>query len=152
MSEDRIGSSSERDDAKPGGSDAAPVDHRAGRLEIVATAISALLVAGILSVLTWDAVHPNAPPAFATHPGPVVSANGSYRVPVSVRNSGDDAAKAVVVHLELLASDSVLAESDLTIDWLPGNTSKELVGLFARPASAPTPTGVRAEVRGYATP
>lgn len=152
MSEERGESNCDRDDAIPGESDPATADHRAGPLEIVATALSALLVAGILSVLIWDAFHPNAPPAFDTQPGRVAITNGSYRVPVSVRNSGDDAAKAVVVHLQLVASDSVLAESDLTIDWLPGNTSKELVGLFARPASAPMPTGVRAEVRGYVTP
>jgi uncharacterized protein (TIGR02588 family) len=152
MSEDRGESRSERDAAKPDEGDPATADHRAGPLELVATALSALLVAGILGVLIWDAFHPNAPPAFTTKPGRVAIANGSYRVPVNVRNSGDDAAKAVVVHLQLVASDSVLAESDLTIDWLPGNTSKELVGLFARPASAPMPTGVRAEVRGYVTP
>jgi Protein of unknown function (DUF2393). len=71
---------------------------------------------------------------------------------VTVRNSGDDAAKRVMVHLELVASDSVLAQSDLTIDWLPGNTSKDVVGLFTRPPAAPRPTGVRAEVRGYEAP
>ena len=127
-------------------------DRRAGPLEVVATAISALIIASVLSVLLWDAFQPNTPPAFTTQPGRIAIARGLYRVPVTVRNSGDDAAKAVVVHVELLASDSVLAESDLTIDWLPGNTSKQLVALFARPTSSPTPIGVSAEVRGYATP
>jgi uncharacterized protein (TIGR02588 family) len=125
---------------------------RAAPLEIVATAISALIIAAVLSVLIWDAFDPNTPPAFTTQPGRLVIERGVYRFPVDVRNSGDDAAKAVVVHVELLASDSVLAESDLTIDWLPGNTSKQLVALLARPASSPTPTGVRAEVRGFETP
>lgn len=143
---------SDRQDATPREDDAAMADHRAGPLEIVATAISTLLVAALVCVLVWDAFHPNTPPAFTTHPGRVAVTNRAYRVPVRVRNSGDDAAKAVDVHLELMASDSVLAESDLTIDWLPGNTSRELVGLFARPSSGPTPTGVRAEVRGYVTP
>lgn len=152
MSGRRGESSDERDEARGGEVGESASDRSAGPLEIVATAISALLVAGLLSVLIWDAVHPNTPPAFATHPGRVTMSNGSYRVPVSVRNSGDDAAKAVIVHLELVASDSVLAESDLTIDWLPGNSSKDVVALFARPASSPTPTGVRAEVRGYETP
>ena len=127
-------------------------DRSAGPLEVMATALSALIIASVLSVLIWDAFHPNTPPAFTTEPGRVATALGSYRVPVTVHNSGDDAAKAVVVHVELLAADSVLAESDLTIDWLPGNTSKELVALFARPPSSPPPTGIRAEVRGYVTP
>ena len=152
MSDDRGESGRQRDETGPHGDEAPAADRRAGPLEIATTVVSTLLVAALLSVLIWDAVHPNTPPAFATQPGRVVIAGGSYRVPVSVRNSGDDAAKAVVVHLELIASDAVLAESDLTIDWLPGNTSKEVVGLFARPASAPVPTAVRAEVRGYAAP
>jgi uncharacterized protein (TIGR02588 family) len=142
----------ERDEDSGGEGNETAKDRRAGPLEVVATAISAVIIASVLSVLLWDAFHPNTPPAFTTEPGRIAIARGLYRVPVTVRNSGDDAAKAVVVHLELLASDSVLAESDLTIDWLPGNTSKQLVALFARPASSPTPTGVSAEVRGYATP
>jgi uncharacterized protein (TIGR02588 family) len=77
---------------------------------------------------------------------------GSYHAPVTVKNSGDESAKAVIVHMELVASDSVLAESDVTIDWLPGNSSRDVVGVFARSASGPQPTGVRAEVHGYATP
>jgi uncharacterized protein (TIGR02588 family) len=151
MSDDQGESRAQQDEAS-GESNDTDANHRAGPLEIVATAISSLLVIGLLSVLIWDAFDPNTPPAFATEPGRVAMEGGLYRVPVRVRNSGDDAAKEVIVHLELVASDSVLAESDLTIDWLPGNTSKELVGLFARPASGPPPTGVRAEVRGYATP
>jgi uncharacterized protein (TIGR02588 family) len=152
MSDERDKGNNQQDESSKGEGNDPAEDHRAGPLEIVATAISTLLIVALLSVLIWDAFHPNTPPAFATQPGRLAIAGGLYRVPVSVRNSGDDAAKAVIVHLELVASDSVLAESDLTIDWLPGNTSKELVGLFARPASGPTPTGVRAEVRGYATP
>jgi uncharacterized protein (TIGR02588 family) len=142
----------ERDEDSGGEGNETAHDRRAGPLEVVATAISALIIAAVLSVLIWDALDPNTPPAFTTQPGRIAIARGVYRVPIAVRNSGDDAAKAVVVHVELVASDSVLVESDLTIDWLPGNTSKGLVALLARPASSPTPTGVRAEVRGYATP
>jgi uncharacterized protein (TIGR02588 family) len=121
-------------------------------LEHAATAVSGLLVAGLLGVLVWDAVHPNTKPSFATMPSSMVMAGGSYRVPIAVKNNGDEAAKAVAVHLSLVASDSVLAESDITIDWLPGRSSRQIVGLFAPPPSGPQPTGVRAEVRGYAVP
>ena len=126
--------------------------HRAGTLEIVATAISVLLVAIIVGVLVWDAVHPNTSPSFTAVPGTLTEDGSLYRVPVTIENSGDDAAKAVDVHLELLAADSVLAESDLTVDWVPGKTRKELVSYFARPTSGPPPSGVRAEVRGYVVP
>jgi uncharacterized protein (TIGR02588 family) len=152
MSDARGNGSDQPEEDRPGERHEAAGERRAGPLEIVATAISALLIASLLGVLIWDAFQPNAPPAFATHAGRVTSASGAYRVPMTVRNVGDDAAKEVVVHLELVASDSVLTESDITIDWLPGNTNKELVALFARPATGPTPTGVRAEVRGYVRP
>src|SRR5690242_1122602 len=152
MSEAEHGTSDQRNDTGAEQDGQAEQERRVGTLEMVATAVSALLVALLLSVLLWDAFHPNSAPAFEAQPGSIAVTDRMYRVPVTVRNSGDDAAKEVVVHLELVASDSVLAESDLTIDWLPGNTSRQLVGLFARPASGPTPTGVRAEVRGYVTP
>ena len=153
MSEDRQTSDTEGSDSSSGGGDdGAATDRRAGWLEIVATGVSSLLLAAMLGVLIRDAAHPNTSPEFAVRPGPVAVTGASYRVSVTVHNSGDDAAKGVMVHLELVASDSTMAQSDLTIDWLPGNTSKEVVGLFTRPASAPSPTGVRAEVRGYATP
>jgi uncharacterized protein (TIGR02588 family) len=123
-----------------------------GRLERVATVMSTLLVLGLLSVLIWDAAHPNTQPRFVTHPASMTVASGVFRTPVSVRNLGDDPAKAVVVHVELVAADSVLSETDIVIDWLPGNSSREVVGWFTRRATGPSPTGVRAEVRGYATP
>jgi uncharacterized protein (TIGR02588 family) len=123
-----------------------------GTLEKMATAVSGLLIAALLGVLLWDSVHPNTEPSFTTRPGAVAIVSGSYRAGVTVRNSGDESAKAVVVHLELVASDSVLAESDVTIDWLPGNSTREVVGLFAQPSSGQRPTAVRAEVRGYAVP
>jgi hypothetical protein len=58
----------------------------------------------------------------------------------------------VVVHLELVAGDSVLAESDLTVDWLPGNSRRRVNGIFRRSPSELRATGVRSEVRGYVTP
>src|SRR4051812_40640356 len=96
--------------------DAAPP---VGPLERVATAVSVLLIVGLLSVLIWDAIHPDTEAAFEARPGRIAMVSGAYRVPVTIRNTGDESSKAVVVHLELVAADSVLAESDVTIDWLP---------------------------------
>jgi uncharacterized protein (TIGR02588 family) len=121
-------------------------------LEKITTFVSALLIVGLFGVLVWDVVHPNTEPALTAHPGAIAIVAGAYRAPVAVRNAGDESAKSVVVHLELVALDSVLAESDITIDWLPGNSSRDIVGLFSRPETAVKPTAVRAEVRGYATP
>ena len=128
--------------------------HRLTGLEIAATAVSGLLVAALLGVLVWDAVHSNASPAFTVRATPATLVDNAYRAEVTVRNTGDDAAKSVMVHVELVGRDSTLAESDLTIDWLPGRSSHQVVAYFPRPAGvAPTDVrGVEAAVHGYTAP
>jgi uncharacterized protein (TIGR02588 family) len=144
----------EQDPQQPAsGSEATSVENQpVSTIEKVATTVSVLLIAGLLSVLIADAVRPNTDPAFVTRPGKLAVMPGSYRVPITVQNTGDESAKSVVLHMELMALDSILAQSDVIIDWLPGKSSRQAVGLFGRNAKDGQPTEVRAEVRGYATP
>jgi uncharacterized protein (TIGR02588 family) len=121
-------------------------------LERGATIASALIVLFLLSVLVWDAAHPNAPPSFRVHPGKVEMRDNAYRAEVDVENTGDDAAKGVIVHLELVGRDTTLAETDLTIDWLPGRSSHRVVGFFPRPERGEDVIGVKPEVHGYSAP
>jgi len=121
-------------------------------LERATTFVSAMIVLFLLSVLVWDAVHPNAPPSFRVHPGKVEIRDNAYRAEVDVENTGDDAAKSVMVHLELVGRDTTLAETDLTIDWLPGRSRHRVVGFFPRPAGATEVIGVKPEVHGYSAP
>jgi uncharacterized protein (TIGR02588 family) len=122
-------------------------------LEKIATSISALLVALIVVVLIWDAVHPDAPVRLTIDVSPPSIVGSQFEVPVTVHNRGNKSAKDVAVHFELVvaATDSVIAESDLTIDWLPRESSRDVVGLFAR-RSIESPVGARADVRGYVVP
>jgi len=121
-------------------------------LERAATIVSALIVLFLLSVLVWDAVHPNAPPSFRVHPGKVEMRDNAYRAEVDVENTGDDAAKGVMVHVELVGRDTILAETDLTIDWLPGRSRHRVVGFFPRPEGAAEVIGVKPAVHGYSAP
>ena len=121
-------------------------------LERTATIISTLIVLAFLSVLVWDGVHPNASPSFVVHTRKVELRNNAYRAEVEVENTGDDAAKAVVVHIELLGRDTTLAETDLTIDWLPGKSKHVAVGFFPKPESGTAVIGVKPEVHGYVAP
>jgi uncharacterized protein (TIGR02588 family) len=123
----------------------------AGPLEIIATIVSALLIAGLIGVLVRDALHPNLPPAFEVRAEAMQSSGASYRVPLHVRNAGDESAKSVVVHVELTAADTAVSETEVTLDWLPGRSTREAVAVFSR-RDAQAATGVRAEVRGYAVP
>jgi uncharacterized protein (TIGR02588 family) len=121
-------------------------------LEKIATTISFLLVAAIIGILVWDAVHPNARPSFKTRIESLERTASTYRATLSVKNVGDDAAKSVQVHAELLPAnaDTAVAEADLEVDWLPGKSERRVVALFANPGSGTF--RVRAEVRGYSVP
>jgi uncharacterized protein (TIGR02588 family) len=123
-------------------------------LEKIATAISGIIVLTLLSILVWDAIHTNVPATFAVEVAAPTVVNDAYRAEVTVHNRGDDGAKDVVVHLELAGRDSTLAETDLTVDWLPARSRHRLVGIFPRPrgVAAGDIRGVRAEVHGYSSP
>jgi uncharacterized protein (TIGR02588 family) len=121
-------------------------------LEKIATAISVVLVVSLFSVLVFDAFHPNTEPSLAATVGPLRETTLAYRAQITVRNVGDDAAKSVVVHAELRTRDSTLSKTDVTVDWLPGQSSRAVVVLFARAPSLPRPTEIRAEVRGFTVP
>ena len=100
-----------------------------------------------------DAVHPDAPARLTIEVTSPSIVGSQYEIPVKVHNRGDKSAKDVVVHLELVAasSDSVIAESVLTIDWLPRESSRDLVGSFTRPPTM-SPPRVRGDIRGYIVP
>ena len=119
-------------------------------LERGATILSALLVLFLLSVLIWDAVHPNASPAFTARTIKTEERESGYRAEIEVENTGDDAAKSVIVHVEMLGADTTLAETDLTIDWLPGRSKHVVVGFWPKPKQPVM--GMKPEVRGYSNP
>lgn len=118
-------------------------------LEHVATAISALLVATMLGILIYDATRESLPPAFETKIGGIQIVGEKLRIPVEIRNTGDEAGHNVQLHLELRSADSVLAESETTIDWLAGRSKHDAVGFFEKPT---VPYTAKAEVRGYTEP
>jgi uncharacterized protein (TIGR02588 family) len=122
-------------------------------LEKIGTAVSTLLVALLVAVLIWDATHPDMPALLTIDISPPASVGSQYQVPAIVHNRGDMSAKTVAVHIELVVAntDSVIAESDLTIDWLPRESSRDVVASFARPSNG-LAVEARAAVRGYVVP
>jgi uncharacterized protein (TIGR02588 family) len=133
-------------------SNAAAQEPRVTVLERIATGISALLVCGIIAVLMVDAIHPHARPTFRASVDRVERTTSTIRAAVKVENLGDDAAKSVSVHVELLlpAKDSAKDEGDIVIDWLPGKASRTITALFDE--SSAEPFRMRASVRGYVVP
>jgi len=138
-----------------------PSDHHGGEgekhpvtaLEVAATCIAGVLVALLVGVLLWDAAHPDAPAKLTIDVSPPAIAGSQYQVPVIVHNRGDKSAKSVIVHVELVVAgtDTVVAESDITVDWLPRESSRDVVGLFAR-LPIHSAVAARGDVRGYVVP
>jgi len=135
------------DDKSPNG------DKSVTTLEKVATAVAGLLVAFFVGVLVWDAAHPDVPPLLSVEVKAPRMGGSHYQLPATVRNRGDKSAKDVIVHLALVSAetDSTIDESDVTIDWLPGQSSREIVGMFARPSNSEQAV-MRAQVRAYVVP
>jgi uncharacterized protein (TIGR02588 family) len=119
-------------------------------LERGTTIVSAILVLFLLSVLVWDAFHPNTSPTFTARTIKTEERANGYRAEIEVANTGDDAAKSVIVHVEMLGRDTTFAETDLTIDWLPGRSRHVVVGFWPKPGGPVI--AVQPEVRGYSNP
>jgi uncharacterized protein (TIGR02588 family) len=134
-----------RDDGKESSESSEP-----SPLEIIATMVAAIIVLAILAVLGWDATRRNLPAAFEVKIDSAAASGSAYRAYVDVRNTGDEAAKSVVVHVELAGKDTTYAESDVTIDWLPGRSARKAVAYF--PAMTREGVRVKAEVHGYVVP
>lgn len=135
-------------DGEQKGEDAAPPPPPSW-LERAATFLSCALIAFLIGVLVRDALNAHTPPAFTVVAGKPDVVGDSYRIPVKVYNTGDIAARTVMVHVELAGPDTVFVQTDLTLDWLPGKSSHSVIGYLKRPMD---PSTVHAEVRGYSDP
>jgi uncharacterized protein (TIGR02588 family) len=111
----------------------APIEEASGPdwLERLATALSALLVLAVVSVLVWDAAHPDRPPALEASAGTPHPVGNRWHVPINVRNGGDVAVQDIAVSVTLEHPDTTVRDIDIHIDWLPGRSEREIDAVFA---------------------
>jgi uncharacterized protein (TIGR02588 family) len=117
-------------------------------LERIASAVSALLVAGLFALLVWDAVRHHSAAEFTARVGEHRAVGEQHYLAVSVENTGDRAVRDVEVSVTLAAADST-DEATFTIDWLPGKSTRH--GMVILPRD-PSGGRVRAAVTGFAEP
>ena len=117
-------------------------------LELIATAVSALLLAALIGFLVWDAFQPLRPAEFETVVGAPERRGSQLYVPVAVRNLGDEAARVVEVEVRVAGAPSGF-EGRFTIDWLPGRSTRRGIAVFS---AVPTEGQFAASIRGYAEP
>lgn len=95
-------------------------------LEWIVFVVSAILIAVMVIVLVASAVRSGKePPVLEIETGAAVRVADAFRVPVHVRNRGDETAEEVRVEVSLMNGDQALEESELTVMFVPRKSSRE---------------------------
>lgn len=126
-------------------------DGRTPILEWIAATIGLVLTLGMLGFIGWQVWTSNGeqPPAVEVSVQRVVAAGGGFVAEFLAVNLSPTTAAAVQIEGELKDGERVLATSQVTLDYVPGNSERG-GGLFFRE----DPQAYRLEIRalGYAKP
>lgn len=126
-------------------------EDREGWTEKLFTVFSLLLIAGLVGYLLVESFKTNTPPAFELKPSPAEQRGDFVAVRISVKNGGEDTAKAVQVRGEIAVEGSEPVQAEATLDWLPGRSSRDVTLLFSEDA-ATSVGAAKFEVVGYEEP
>jgi uncharacterized protein (TIGR02588 family) len=120
-------------------------------LEWISAAIGLVLTLAMLGFIAWQAGKRTGeePPAIKVHVQQILSAGDGYVVEFAARNLSPATAAAVQIEGELVEGERVIATSQVTLDYVPGNSERR-GGLFFRE----NPRAYDLEIRalGYAKP
>lgn len=141
------GAGAGREDPGNGGQVNSSGEDRKNPLETTVSLLSALLIISTVSLLTWQGIRTPDPASFEVVTGEVRGDNGLYYLPMEVSNAGDKSAQNVGVRVSLEGAG--VADADLTIDWLPGRSSRSATSVFS---VDPRSYEMSIEITGYQTP
>jgi uncharacterized protein (TIGR02588 family) len=87
---------------------------------------SSLVVLAVLGYLATKALtEKKTPPDLRTEAGAVIARNGSYRLPLLVRNTGGATAEAVIVEAVLRRGEQELERAQLELSFVPRGSERE---------------------------
>ena len=120
-------------------------------LEWIAAGIGLLLTLAILGVMAWQAIAGGTepPPAVEVRIAQVVAVRSGYAVEIELSNHSPATAAGVEVQGDLLADGRVVESSRMTIDYVPGFSTRR-AGLYFRADPRAHALDVRA--LGYSAP
>lgn len=102
-------------------------------LEWSVFAVSAAIVAAVIGYLAVAALREHErPPDLRIHIGTPVATAGGHRVPVVVRNVGEDTAESVRVEVILRDGEQDLERAELDVTFVPRQSQREGAVLFQR--------------------
>jgi uncharacterized protein (TIGR02588 family) len=103
------------------------------RWEWAAAALGALVVGGTIGFLAYEAAtEENTPPDLVVRAGPVTRTSAGWLVEVRAENRGATTAAQVRVEGELEGDTGAVETSEVTIDYVPGDSERRAGLLFRR--------------------
>lgn len=120
-----------------------------GKLEWAVSIASAFLILAMLVYLAWEGLTLREPPSFQAAVDSIWTAAGRHYISADIQNTGDNSVESIIVGFELMRADSMVAETEVTLDWLPAHSRREVVALFD---DVPRRHRITVEVRGYLVP
>ncbi len=120
-------------------------------LEWISAAIGLVLTLAMLGFIAWQAWKRTGeePPAIKVHVQQILSAGDGYVVEFAAVNLSPATAAAVQIEGELVEGERAVATSQVTLDYVPGNSERR-GGLFFR--ENPEAYGLEICALGYAKP
>lgn len=95
-------------------------------LEWIVFGISAVAIAGVLTILITTAPSsPGQPPLLQISVGTPTAAGDTHRVPVLVKNAGDQTAENAQIEVMLKSGEEVVESGELTIAFVPRGSSRK---------------------------
>lgn len=108
-----------------------------GRLEWIVGALGAVIIVGVLGVLTHEALtYHDGAPSLVTRVLDVTPTEGGYVVRFRTENRGPSTAAEVVVSATLKEGDRILEEAETTLDYVARKSSREAGVILRRDPSS----------------
>ena len=95
-------------------------------LEWAVFAASAILVAAVAAVLVVSGARSaHTPPTLAIELGAAERDGDAFRIPIKVRNTGDETAEQARIEVELTAGSEIVERAELTFAFIPKRSARE---------------------------
>ena len=101
-----------------------------GIFERVTSWISAILIALVIGFLVWEGLSKDEPVDFDVRATTTLQVDGRYYVTLEIRNTGDISVRNVSLRAELREGTETVASSEVSVEWLPAQSSRKTVAIF----------------------
>jgi len=124
-------------------------ENRSGLLEKIFTILSLIAILAMTAYLAKESFGTPPPAAFEVKVASPQLRDEFTAVEVYIKNTGEQAAKAVNIRGEIYIDQKKPLEAEATLDWLPGNSQRMVTLIFA---GDQTTTSPKVQVLGYEEP